>query len=310
MRTIRLSILKMHLNNFFKYLSKEDLSPFTVRGYRYDLNLFDQWINEHLGRKTHISKLSNMDLIAYRQHMINVLRLSAATVNRRLEAVRKFFKWATRHKLIKNPLILEVKTVKTIRNRKPQSLTEVEVHALLKAAGETKHGLSKRNYAIVQLMVQVGLRVSEVSALRLADIQLQKRAGSLRVQQGKGGKQREVPLNSTARRAIQLYLDTQEDKKKNEPLFLSTEGTSLSVRAIQTMMSSLVRRAKIKRIKVSPHSLRHTFAITYLKQNPGKIVELASLLGHDSLDTTSVYTRPSKEDLADDLERSKLNIYG
>jgi site-specific recombinase XerD len=56
--------------------------------------------------------------------------------------------------------------------------------------------------------------------------------------------------------------------------------------------------------------LRHTFALNYLKQNPGKIVELAVLLGHESLDTTAVYTRPSREDLAADLERSRLNIYG
>lgn len=310
MRTIQHSILKPYLKIFFKSLSKEDLSPITIRGYQYDLSLFDTWATEYLTKKTAISKLSNLDVIAFRQHMLNVLRLSANTVNRRLEALRKFLKWATRQKLIKNPVILEVKTVKTVRNRKPQSLTESEVHALLKAAGETMHGLSKRNYALVQLMVQVGLRVSEVSALKSGDIHLQNRSGILRVQQGKGGKQREVPLNATTRRAIQSYLETQDNKKKNEPLFLSTEGTALSVRAIQAVMSSLVRRAKIKRIKVSAHSLRHTFAIMYLKQNPGKIVELASLLGHDSLDTTSIYTRPSREDLADDLERSRLNIYG
>jgi integrase/recombinase XerC len=241
--------------------------------------------------------------------MLNVLRLKAATVNRRLEAVRKFLKWAIRQKIIKNSLVLEVKTVKTVRNRKPQSLTESEVHSLLKAAGETRQGLAKRNYAIVQIMIQTGLRVSEVSSLRLSDIQLQKRSGTLRVQQGKGGKQREIPLNATARRAIQSYLDTQEDKKKSEPLFVSTEGAALSVRAIQTMMSALVRRAKIKRIKVSPHTLRHTFALSYLKQNQGKVVELATLLGHDSLDTTAIYTRPSREDLADDLEKSRFNIY-
>ena len=309
MRTIQSSLLKPHLKLFFKHLSREDLSNLTVRGYQYDLNIFNQWLAEFLGRRTNLTKLSRMDLVAYRQQMLNVQRLKAATVNRRLEAVRKFLKWAIRQKIIKNSLILEVKSVKTARNRKPQSLTDNEVHALLKAAGETRQGLAKRNYAIVQLMIQAGLRVSEVSALRLADIQLQKRSGTLRVQQGKGGKQREIPLNATARRAIHSYLNANDDKNKSEPLFVSAEGTTLSVRAIQTMMSTLVRRAKVKRIKVSPHTLRHTFAISYLKQNQGKIVELATLLGHDSLDTTAIYTRPSREDLAEDLERSRLNIY-
>lgn len=310
MRTIQHSLFKSYFNKFFKALSKEDLSPITIKGYRQDLNAFDNWANEYFGKRTNIAKLSNLDIIAFRQHMIKILRFNANTVNRRLEALRKFLKWAIRQKIIKNHTVLEVKTVKTIRNRKPHSLTESEVHSLLRAAGETKHGLAKRNYAIVQLMIQAGLRVSEVSELQLRDMELKERSGSLRVQQGKGGKQREVPLNATARRAIRAYLDTRDSNKKNEPLFLSTEGQAISVRAIQAMMNSLVRRAKIKRIKATPHSLRHTFAISYLKQNPGKIVELSTLLGHDSLDTTAIYTRPSRDDLAEDLEKSNLNIYG
>ena len=76
------------------------------------------------------------------------------------------------------------------------------------------------------------------------------------------------------------------------------------------MISELARRAKITRISVSPHTLRHTFALSYLQHNPGKLVELADLLGHDSLDTTAIYTRPSSESLAQDLERSPLNVYG
>jgi site-specific recombinase XerD len=76
------------------------------------------------------------------------------------------------------------------------------------------------------------------------------------------------------------------------------------------VVSELARRAKIDRVRVSAHTLRHTFAIGYLRHNPGKLVELASLLGHESLDTTAIYTQPSLEDLAEDLERSPLNVHG
>lgn len=309
MRKIQHSTLSPHLKKFQNALLKEDLSPLTIRGYQYDLIFFETWASEYFVKKTDISKLSNLDIIAFRQYMIKVLRLKASTVNRRLEALRKFLKWALRQKIIKAQNILDIKTVKTVRNKRPASLTDSEVHSLLRAAGETRHGLAKRNYALVQLMIQTGLRVSEVSDLCYGDIQLQQRSGVVRVQNGKGGRQREVPLNATARRAIKTYLDGLDPKSKNESLFLSAEGQTLSVRAIQSMMSSLVNRAKIKRIHVSPHSLRHTFAISYLKQNPGKIVDLATLLGHDSLDTTAIYTRSSKEDLAEDLENSRLNIY-
>ena len=84
----------------------------------------------------------------------------------------------------------------------------------------------------------------------------------------------------------------------------------MKVRAIQAVIAALAQRARLTRVRVSPHTLRHSFALTYLKQNPGKLVELATLLGHDSLDTTALYTRPSTEDLAADLERSPLNVYG
>lgn len=84
----------------------------------------------------------------------------------------------------------------------------------------------------------------------------------------------------------------------------------MPVRSIQAVIASLARRARLTRLPVSAHTLRHTFALGYLRDNPGKLVELASLLGHESLDTTAVYTRPSRDDLVADLERSHLNVDG
>ena len=99
-------------------------------------------------------------------------------------------------------------------------------------------------------------------------------------------------------------------KVKDAPLFVSSRDTAMPVRTIQAVIASLARRARLKRVAVSAHTLRHTFALGYLRDNPGKLVELAGLLGHDSLDTTAVYTRPSRDDLAADLERSHLNVDG
>jgi site-specific recombinase XerD len=84
----------------------------------------------------------------------------------------------------------------------------------------------------------------------------------------------------------------------------------MPVRTIQAVIASVARRARLKRAAVSAHTLRHTFALGYLRDNPGKLVELAGLLGHESLDTTAIYTRPSRDDLAADLERSHLNVDG
>jgi integrase/recombinase XerC len=202
--------------------------------------------------------------------------------------------------------------MRTTRNQQPVGLTDGEVQALLRAAGASSHGLAARNYALVQLMLQAGLRVGEVAMLGMADITISDRSGSVRIRHGKGLKAREVPLNATARRALKPCLEGRltPPKKSDAPLFVSSRDTAMPVRTIQAVIASLARRARLKRVAVSAHTLRHTFALGYLRDNPGKLVELASLLGHDSLDTTAVYTRPSRDDLAADLERSHLNVDG
>jgi integrase/recombinase XerC len=181
---------------------------------------------------------------------------------------------------------------------------------LLRVAGESGHGLAARNYALVQLFLQSGLRVSEAAALHISDVTARDRSGLVRIRQGKGMKAREVPLNATARRALRLYLDGRGDCKPEDPFFLSDRGGPVPIRTIQSVITQLARRGKITRVKVSVHTLRHTFALNYLRQHPGKLVELSQLLGHESLDTTAIYTRPSSEELAEDLERSRLNVYG
>ncbi len=93
-------------------------------------------------------------------------------------------------------------------------------------------------------------------------------------------------------------------------MIISETGRAISVRSLQSLVSELARRAKITRIHVTAHSTRHTFALQFLERNPGKLVELAALLGHESLDTTAVYLRPSQEELAEGVERSRLNAAG
>jgi site-specific recombinase XerD len=233
-----------------------------------------------------------------------------ATINRRLEALRRLGRWAHTAGMLAVDVAHDVRPVRTVRNRQPAGLSDSEVHAMLRAAGASGHGLAARNYALTQLMLQTGIRVGELAMLRVGDITVNDRSGSLRIRQGKGLKAREAPLNAAARRAIRAYLDTRSSVTKAEPLFISNREGVMPVRSIQAVIAGVARRARVKRVPVSAHTLRHTFALGYLRDNPGKLVELATLLGHESLDTTAVYTRPSEEDLAADLERSHLNVDG
>jgi site-specific recombinase XerD len=103
-------------------------------------------------------------------------------------------------------VVHDVRPVRMVRNRQPVGLTDSEVHAVLRAAGASGHGLATRNYALVQVMLQTGIRVGELAMLRVGDVTVNDRSGGLRIRQGKGLQAREVPLNATARRAIRAYL--------------------------------------------------------------------------------------------------------
>jgi site-specific recombinase XerD len=223
-----------------------------------------------------------------------------------VQALKKLFRWARESGRVKQDVSIDLQFMKVGQRLRPPALSESETQALLRAAGQTRHGLAKRNYALVTLLLESGLRVSEVCALQLGDLNLRDRSGRVRVGEGQGCKQRDVPLNSNARRALRLYLANREHPKPEDYVFLSERGGKpLALRTVEATLAELGRRAHIRRLPVTPNLMRHTFAQQYLKHNPGKLVELAALLGHESLDTTAIYTRPTAEQLAASREKAQ-----
>lgn len=300
------------LTQFKNRLLQQGYSDITIKGYLYDLNHFLRWFAEMHPDKDDINvkDVGDADLRAYRQELINVRRQKAASVNRRLQAIKSFFTWATQVKAIAKNSAQDVRFMKKKAPLKPLALNRSEVHALLRVADLSPHGLSARNCALLQLILQAGLRIGEVVKLQFRDITINRRSGSVRIYEGKGFKEREVPLNSSARQALSTYIEPRQDIiQPEDPLFITKQGTVPTVRALQLVVTNLARRAKIARIKVTPHTLRHTFATNFLQSNPDSLVELAMLLGHESLNTTAIYTKASLEKLEQGVERSEINIY-
>ena len=168
-----------------------------------------------------------------------------ATVNRRLDALRRLCRWARGTGALSADATSNVRPMRTIRNRQPVGLTDIESHALLRAAGASSHGLATRNYALVQLMLQAGLRVGEVATLHVGDITMNDRSGSVRIRQGKGLKARDVPLNATARRALKQHIEHRQAPDKTVALFVSSQETAMPVRPIQSVIASIARRARL-----------------------------------------------------------------
>lgn len=293
---------------FVETLRRSGLSRLTVRAYAYAVDRFVRWWEQERRRAFQPEHLTAEDLLQYRQHLLHVERLRPATVNQRIQALRQFGRWAHGSGALGADPTRGLRSVRVGRRRQPVALSLPEVHALLRAAGLSARRLARRNYALVQLLLQTGLRVGEVVRLRLGDVTVRERSGVVRVRYGKGEKDREVPLNASVRRALRLLLEVRQDAAGTEALFLSDRGGPLSERTVQKLLTELARRAHIERMPVTPRVLRHTFATQYLRDHPGKLVELADLLGHESVDTTAVYTRPSLEELAQDLEAGRYNL--
>jgi len=137
--------------------------------------------------------------------------------------------------------------------------------------------------------------------LEVRDLTLYDRSGELRIVNAKGGKERIVSLNNYARRALRNYLED-KDLDERKIIFISKQNKKMTVRAVQKVIDNLSSKAGIE--NMSPHTLRHTFAVNYLRSNPECLVELSAILGHESLDTTSIYTVASKERLASTIEKA------
>lgn len=297
------------LINYQNYLINEDLSHFTIKGYLYDINYFNDWIKDFYQTDITLTDATANDIYAYREYLLKIKRQKATTINRRIQSLKRFYAWLCQSNFCKNNPCEKIKFIRRSPNKKPESLNKIEIHALLTIAGSSVYGLNKRNYALVQLLLQTGLRVSEVANLQIRDLVINERSGYVAVIDGKGRKNREVPLNATARRALANFINTQSVTNMDRYLFTNKSGSPLTIRAIQKTIKTLAEKAKISRIKVSVHTLRHTFATHYLKANPDKLAELSVIMGHESIDTTAIYTKASKSQLAESVERSGINIY-
>ena len=290
------------LTHFQTYLDDQDLSPLTIKGYLSDLNHFARWFEQTNGEVLTVQRITPTDVKEYKHFLLGVERRKAGTVNRRLAALASLCKWARQTKQITSDPTENIKGVAGVA-RGPKWLDKHEQHRLLRAI-ENDLELAKKNYpkrwvtrrrdaSLVLSLLHTGLRLSEAIGLHMSDVQLSERKGSVLVQNGKGNKQRSVPLNSEARKALQAWLEV---RPASEHLWMTVEGAheSLSGRTVQRILQRYAKAAQLD--SLTPHVCRHTFAKNLVENEVG-LEKVAALLGHSSLNTTRIYITPSERDL-------------
>lgn len=219
----------------------------------------------------------------------------ATTANRRLAAMRRFYRWALREGLIAADPTLRLAGAKA-PPRFPQALTEAQVEALL-AAPDAGTALGLRDRAMLELLYATGLRVSELVALRLAEVSLAD--GLVRVT-GKGQKERVVPVGEEARLWLERYLAQSRPEllqgRAADAVFVTRRGGPMTRQMFWKLIRGYALRADI-RAPLSPHGLRHAFA-THLLNHGADLRVVQLLLGHADISTTQIYTHVARERLA------------
>jgi integrase/recombinase XerC len=272
--------MKEAIEQFCRYLETErNASAHTVAAYRSDLGQFCAFL---AGQG--VSTPQAVDHLAIRRYLAQLHKgLTKSSIGRKLSALRALFRYLMREgRLEKNPAEL-VGTPKK-EQRVPFHLNIDQVTALVGAPGTTGT-LPLRDRAVLETLYSCGIRVSELTGMNVGDLDLE---GGLARVLGKGGKERLVPVGSWARTALSAYLEERGAPPAGAPLILNARGGRLTRRSVGRIVDAHMLLIASMR-KVSPHTLRHSFA-THLLEGGADLRAIQELLGHASLSTTQKYT--------------------
>jgi integrase/recombinase XerC len=272
------------LSRFLSFLKHEkNASPHTIDSYRRDLQQLALFLSE---KKVSLARIDNVVLRSFLATLYEK-EIKKSTAARKLAAMRSFFQYCIRMKWINDNPAKVVATPKQDRYL-PSFLSEAEVEAFLDLPLSDRP-LDLRDRAILELLYATGLRVSELVGISLEDISFTERL--IRVK-GKGKKERIVPFGRMAEGSLKNYVRAKififKGEIDTEALFLNYRGERLTTRSVQRIVDKYIESSAMRR-KISPHSLRHSFA-SHLLSRGADLRAIQEFLGHESLATTQKYT--------------------
>ena len=270
---------------------EDGLSNNTLAAYRRDLAGFEQWLLAERGLDIDRAREGDLQTWFAAKHA----ETKPSTANRRLATLRRYYLWALRHQRVSADPGLQLTSARQAL-RIPKILSEAQVEALLKQPPlHTPRGL--RDRAMLEVLYATGLRVSELVGLAVLDVSLGD--GVVRVVQGKGGKDRLVPLGAEAAHWITTYLKEARPSlmaaRTAAALFVTARAASMTRQSFWLLIKKYAVLAGIH-APLSPHVLRHAFA-THLLNHGADLRVVQMLLGHADISTTQIYTHVARERL-------------
>lgn len=282
------------IERFIRIQEGRNRSPQTLRAYRSDLRQLATWLHEDNAYLTDPIDVTGDDLNEYLASLAH-RGVSGVSRARKLAAIREFYRSLKNSGLIDHSPVDGVDTPK--RERKSRTyLTSEEYNRLLAAAGA-----NPRDFCILTLFIQTGIRISELCELRLDDIDLT--TGLLTVRVGKGMSARSIELEKKGIRAAKTWLEMRPSAPYDH-LFLNRDEEPLKEWGVRDLLNKYCDQAEITK-HITPHSLRHTFA-SFKAQSGVSPFQLKEWLGHARLDTTSIYVHMAKQNAKKVMEATSL----
>lgn len=285
---------------FFRYLqTQRGYSPLTIEAYGEDLKDYLKFL-KGTGNADYLN-VEPLDVRSYLGSLYDK-KYARNTIGRKISSLRSFYQFLLKNEVIKeNPF--SYLHLKKSGRRLPRFFYEEEMAVLFETAQGTKP-LDYRNQALLEVFYATGLRVSEAVKLKISDIDFQIGVVLL---QGKGNKQRYVPLGSFAQDSLLTYFEKgrtplmEHFHEEHDFVFINHLGQGISDRGIRYVFTQLIKKSSLTS-SIHPHMLRHTFA-THLLNNGADLRTVQELLGHVNLSTTQIYTHVTTQHLQESYDQ-------
>jgi site-specific recombinase XerD len=275
-------------NKLFEYMESIDRSQKTIDIYKRDLFYIKKFLEERLNGPVYIEDVTQNDLEAFMLYSKEVKKHSANTRSNYFYTLRTFYSFAYKKEIVNRNIAVGMDFMKMPKKER-NYLTEAEVEKIIE-------GINNR---LIKLMAtflfNTGLRISECRNLKMDDVDFEKRI--VYVHEGKGRKDRIIPINNKLYDLLLDYKNNWRDSRDSDFFFATKRSGATSYPHVNSTISSAAKKVGIKK-PVSCHIFRHSFASALVKKNVN-LVQIQKLLGHESLAVTSIYTHTNLEALSE-----------
>lgn len=287
--------MKDNIDDYISYIKLEKkLSKNTIINYQFDLNNYYFYLKQIGIDNVNKIKLSNINEYLKK---LNHDKLNSRSIARHITTIKEFHKYLMRMGHVKEDITLNLENIK-ISKKLPTIINDENINKILEV--DLVNAYKYRDKAMLEIMYGSGLRVSELINLTIYSIDLENNCILI---EGKGNKERIVPINKYCKKAIEDYLEVRNNlikpkKKFEDKLFLNNHSEGITRHGFNYILKNILQEKNIK-VQVTPHTLRHTFATTLLN-NGADLRSIQELLGHSDIVTTRIYTHAANDKIKED----------